>query len=399
DKLGNGRALLADSDIDAEQLVGVGGVGVVGSLLVEEGVQNDRGLAGLTVTDDQLALATTNRDQSVNSLEAGRHWLMNRLTRNDARCLDVDAATFGSNDWAFTVDWIAESIDNAAEQARADWNVNDRAGTLDDVAFLDVTVGTENNHTDIVGFEVKRHAANTTREFDHLAGLDFVEAIDTGNTVTDGQHLADFGNLGFLAEILDLVLEDRRDFRGFDVHLSDLFHGDLHRGQFCLERRVDHLRPDLHLKATDQRGINELVERDALADLGLERFAQRLDLLAGERGCRSNVCRHFATRCSGQVAERHDDRVEREQPAILGDKAKEVGDHTIGGGLGQERFERTGLGVGGDHWRTQEARKIFAFPDQAGHVGKRRLNRCQLILALGEVEQRRRIWPSDVGKH
>src|SRR5690606_31906834 len=29
--------------------------------------------------------------------------------------------------------------------------------------------------------------------------------------------------LGFLAEILDLVLEDRRDFRGFDVHYPTSF--------------------------------------------------------------------------------------------------------------------------------------------------------------------------------
>ncbi len=225
-ELSNSRTLLADSDIDAIKLFFVWAV-VVDWLLVKEGIENDRGLAGLTVTDDQLALTTANRDQSVNSLEAGRHWLVNRLTRNDARCLDVDAATFSSNDRAFAVDWVAESIDNTAEQAWTDWNVDDRAGTLDDVAFLDVTVSTKNNHTDIVGFKVKRHAANTTREFDHFASLNIVQTVNAGDTVADGQNLTDFGDLSLLAEVLDLLFQDSGSFRGADVHQPTSFSASL----------------------------------------------------------------------------------------------------------------------------------------------------------------------------
>ena len=55
-------------------------------------------------------------------------------------------------------------------------------------------------------------------ELDHLAGLDVVEAVDAGDAVADRQHLADFGDLGLLAEILDLLLEDCGDFRGADIH-------------------------------------------------------------------------------------------------------------------------------------------------------------------------------------
>src|SRR5260370_1716227 len=61
-------------------------------------------------------------------------------------------------------------------------------------------------------------AAGAVVELDHLPGLDVVEPIDGGDTVADGQHLSDFGDLGLLAEILDLVLEDRGNFRGADVH-------------------------------------------------------------------------------------------------------------------------------------------------------------------------------------
>src|SRR5690606_18442790 len=61
-------------------------------------------------------------------------------------------------------------------------------------------------------------ALDAARELDELAGLHVVEAVDAGDAVTHREHLADFANLGLLAEILDLVLEDRRHFRGFDVH-------------------------------------------------------------------------------------------------------------------------------------------------------------------------------------
>src|SRR5690606_11520576 len=158
-QLCNGRALLADCDIDAVELLALI-VAVDQRLLVKEGVENDRGLTGLTVTNNQLTLAATNRDQSVASLEAGRHWLMNRLAGNNARRLDVDASALLRVDWTLAVDRIAERVNNAAEQFRTNRNVHDRAGALDGVAFLDVAVGTENNDTDIVGFKVERHAAN-----------------------------------------------------------------------------------------------------------------------------------------------------------------------------------------------------------------------------------------------
>src|SRR5258708_2451661 len=92
------------------------------------------------------------------------------------------------------------------------------AGALDGLAFLDFAVGAEDHDTDIVGFEIERHATGAVLELDHLAGLDVVQTVDAGNAVTDGQHLSDFGDFSLLAEILDLVLEDRGNFRGADVH-------------------------------------------------------------------------------------------------------------------------------------------------------------------------------------
>src|SRR6185295_16008685 len=62
DELRDRRALLSDGDIDAIKL-GAFICPRVQGLLVKESVENDRGFAGLTVADDELALATANWDE------------------------------------------------------------------------------------------------------------------------------------------------------------------------------------------------------------------------------------------------------------------------------------------------------------------------------------------------
>ena len=125
------------------------------------------------------------------------------------------------------VDGIAERVDDTAEQALADWCVNDGAGALDRVAFLDVAVGAEDHDADIVGFEIERHAPNAARKLDRFARLDVVQAVDAGDAVTHRQHLPDFRDLRLFAEILDLILQDRGDFCGPDVHQPTSFMASL----------------------------------------------------------------------------------------------------------------------------------------------------------------------------
>ena len=61
--VGDGGSLLADSDVDAVKLLGVLSVGVVeGGLLVDDGIDGNGSLSSLSVTNDELSLATTNGD-------------------------------------------------------------------------------------------------------------------------------------------------------------------------------------------------------------------------------------------------------------------------------------------------------------------------------------------------
>src|SRR5690606_39916579 len=120
------------------------------------------------------------------------------LTRDDAGRLHVDAAAFLGLDRALAVDRLAERVDDAAEEFLADRHIDDRLGALDALTFLDLAVGTEDHDTDIVGFEVQRHALGAVLELDEFAGLHVIEAIDAGDTVADGKHLADFGDFRLL---------------------------------------------------------------------------------------------------------------------------------------------------------------------------------------------------------
>lgn len=56
-------SLLADSDVDAVKLLRILSIGVIeGGLLVDDGINGDGSLSSLSVTNDELSLATTNGD-------------------------------------------------------------------------------------------------------------------------------------------------------------------------------------------------------------------------------------------------------------------------------------------------------------------------------------------------
>ena len=66
----NGRGFLPDRNVHAAYLLG-GVTALPVRLLVQNGIDRNRGFTGLTVTDNQLTLATANRDHRVNSFQAG----------------------------------------------------------------------------------------------------------------------------------------------------------------------------------------------------------------------------------------------------------------------------------------------------------------------------------------
>src|SRR6185295_13540556 len=165
-------------------------------------------------------LAAADWDERVERLEAGLHRLVDRLARDDPGRLDLHAAALGALDRALAVDRVAESVDDPAQQALADGDVDDRAGAAHRVALADLGIRAEDDDSDIVGLEVERHALDAVGELDHLAGLDVVEPVNARDAVADRQHGPDLGDFGLGAEARDLVADDLGDFSGADVHFQ-----------------------------------------------------------------------------------------------------------------------------------------------------------------------------------
>src|SRR4029079_496639 len=109
--LSDRRALLTDGDVDAVELAALVSARV-DRLLVDERVHRDGGLAGLTLADDQFALAAADRDQGVKRLEAGLDRLVDRLARDDPWRLHLDAAALGKFDGTLAIDRVAEGVDD-----------------------------------------------------------------------------------------------------------------------------------------------------------------------------------------------------------------------------------------------------------------------------------------------
>ena len=83
--------------------------------------------------------------------------------------------------------------------------------TLFIVTFFDELVVTEDDNTDVVGLQVEGHALKAGAEFHHLLGLDVLEAIDTSDTVSDGEHAAGLLEVDGGGGAQNPLLQDGRD--------------------------------------------------------------------------------------------------------------------------------------------------------------------------------------------
>merc|ERR1719167_98621 len=208
--LGDGGPLLANSNVDTVQLL-LGIVSLVEALLVDDGVDGNGGLASLSVTNDQLTLATANGHKGVNSLDASLHRLGHGLPGDDARGLQADTEPLAGAKGTLAINGVAKGINDPAETLHADWHVDDGTSPLDDIALLDELVVTEDDDTNVVGLQVEGHALQAGAEFHHLLSLDVLQTIDTGNTVSNREDTASLLQVSGGGGPQDSVLKDGRD--------------------------------------------------------------------------------------------------------------------------------------------------------------------------------------------
>jgi len=186
----------------------------MGTLLVEDGVDCHSCLTRLTITNNELTLATIDWHQRIDRFETCLHGLAHRLAGDDAGGLDLDPATFVTLQRAFAVDGLADAVDNTAKDPHADRDVHDSARPLYDVALLDDSIISKHHDPDRVGLEVERHPLETGwLELHHFTGLYLIEAVHTSDTIADGEHTPNLVDVLLAVEGLDAVLQDGADLR------------------------------------------------------------------------------------------------------------------------------------------------------------------------------------------
>ena len=142
------------------------------------------------------------------------------LAQHHAGSLDLEGAALVGLDVAEPVDRGAERVDDAAEEAVADGDREDLAGTADRLALLDLVEVTEHDDADLAGVEVQGDAQGAVLELQQLVGHRGREAGDPGDAVgalRDGADLLLAGRLGL--EVLDVLRQRVADLLRTDREL------------------------------------------------------------------------------------------------------------------------------------------------------------------------------------
>jgi len=147
--------LLTDGNVDAGHIL---------ALLIDDRVNGDSGLACLSVTNDQFALTTTNRDHRVDGDQPGLDGRINVLTLDNAGSDALNVVILGGLNWASAVDGFTEGVYHAAQNVGADGYGSDTARCADFIAFIDSGIFAQNNDTNVVNFEVERDTERSVGE-------------------------------------------------------------------------------------------------------------------------------------------------------------------------------------------------------------------------------------------
>lgn len=123
DQLSHSRSLLSDGNVDTVELLGLI-VGVIPPFLVKNSIESNSRLSGLTIADDQLTLTTSNRNHSVNGFETGLDWLVDRVTRENARSLKLSSIFLLCFNFTLPIDRISKCVDDTTEDLRTNGNIN-----------------------------------------------------------------------------------------------------------------------------------------------------------------------------------------------------------------------------------------------------------------------------------
>ena len=383
------RHPLADRDVDADQVL---------VAVVDDRVDRHRGLAGLAVADDQLALTAADRGHGVDRLDAGQHRLLHRLALDHAGGLELGRAELVGGDLALAVQRRAERGDDAAEHLVADGDLEQALGALDRVALDDLLPRAEEHGADVVGFEVEREARHVVGQLEHLHRHAVVEAVDARDPVPDREHRADLREVRpALVQPLDAALEDARDLVGLDLHCHWRVDSSLgSSGHFSSEAiqtgphgAVHHHVPDPHRESAEHVGIDLGGQLGTPAGLLLDLLPDPADRLVVELDRAGDRNRKQPVLLGPEAVELSPD-AEHDRHAVPFGEHLEEADEPLVGPRDQPRYGVLLL-LGAEVRREEEDLEVPVLVERVGELPELLVDLVLDVVLLRNLEERARV--------
>lgn len=93
----------------------------------------------MSVASAQILAVGAFTYEGIDGLESSLHRLVHGFSGDNAWGLQLDSGTLVSADGTLAIDGVTEGVDDSAEHALADGDINDGAGSLHDITFLDLS--------------------------------------------------------------------------------------------------------------------------------------------------------------------------------------------------------------------------------------------------------------------
>jgi len=129
--------------------------------LVNDGINGNSGFSGLSISNDELSLSSSYWDQTIDCLKTSLHWFVDGLSWDDTWGSDFNELSLGGLDGSLSIDGVSEWVKYSSDHFITDGDVNDGTSSSDDISFSDFSIVTQDDDTDVIGFQIQGHTSDS----------------------------------------------------------------------------------------------------------------------------------------------------------------------------------------------------------------------------------------------
>src|SRR5690554_2046089 len=195
---GNLRALLANGHVDADHIL---------PGLVNDGIDGNRALTRLAVTDDQLTLAAPNGDDAVDGLDTRLEGPVHVAALDYTRREPLDRHVLVEVNRAFAVNRPTEGVHHAANETIADRHGRHTPEPPHLAALADIGILAEDDDTHLIVLEVEGQPLRAILKLNKFLAANALQARGARNAVANFENTPDRVDRNFGLEALNLRFE------------------------------------------------------------------------------------------------------------------------------------------------------------------------------------------------